>query len=438
MSALSTGTVIAWTSQISDKILNGELGFAVTVDDLGWIGSLMPLGAAFVALFTGSLSDIIGRKISMLLGVIPITAGWALILWAQSVSMVFIGRILCGAVAGMYCVLAPMYSTEISEKKIRGALGCFTQLNIAFGILIASILGSYLDIQSYTIICACLPLIFGAIFVFMPESPFYLVKRNNEESAKQSLKFFRGNNYDINKDLQEIKFILKERESFSFSSVKASLKTKAARKSSLIALFLMLFRVFCGVDAITAYTSYILKYADTDIDSKTATIIIFSLQVITGIIQAVLVDYAGRKILLLLSIVVTTVTTLIIGVVIYCLNHDMIDPTNVTVVGYIPLIGLILFYMGYALGLGPIPWMILSEIFPQELKSLGSSVANFVSWISSFIVVKLFLVIEDEWGREISFIVLSVISFVGIFCILFTVHETKGKALSQIQEELNR
>lgn len=417
--------------------MDGELGFPITVDELGWIGSFMPLGAAFCSLFTGTISDMLGRKLTMLVAIIPITIGWSLIIWSNSVTMIYFGRLLSGAVAGTYCVLAPMYSTEIAEKKIRGALGCFTQLNIALGIILATLLGSYLDIKLYSIICGCIPLLFGIIFVFMPESPFYLLKKGHEGKARESLKFFRGKNYDIEVDLEEIKNILKERGTFNMTMAQKSLKTKGAKRACLIAFFLMIFRVFCGVDAITAYTSYILDFADLQMDHKVAIIVIFSLQAITGIVQAFLVDFVGRKLLLLLSIITTTAMAYVVGITIYCKEHDLIEPSNLEAVGYIPLAGLIIFYVGYALGLGPIPWMILSEIFPQEIKSVGSSIANFVSWMSTFIVVKLFLVVENNWGGEISFILLAVISTIGIFCLYFTVHETKGKSLVQIQQELN-
>lgn len=438
LSTLSTGIVLAWTSQISEKLFAGDLGFPISVDELTWIGSLMPLGAALVSLFTGSLADIIGRKTAMLLAIIPITIGWALTIWATSIWMVYLGRVLCGAVAGMYCVLAPMYSTEISEKRIRGALGSFTQLNIAVGILAATVLGSYLDLKAYTIVCGTIPLVFGAIFVFMPESPFYLLEKGKETEARKCLTFLRGSRYNIEADIDEIKLLLKERSAFNLSSVKATLSTKAAKRACLIALFLMLFRVFCGVDAITAYTTYIMDFAHLKGDRHIATIGIFSLQCLTGILQTILVEYVGRKFLLLVSIITTTITTFIIGITIYLRNHDLIDPDKLDSIGYVPLVALVVFYVGYALGLGPIPWMILSEIFPQDLKSVGSSVACFVSWMSTFVVVKLFLVIQNTWGGEISFFIVAGISTVGILLLYLTVHETRGKSLAQIQEELSK
>lgn len=413
------------------------MGFPITVDELGWIGSLMPLGAAFCALFTGTVSDMLGRKLTMLIAIIPITIGWSLIIWSNSVTMLYFGRLLSGSVAGTYCMLAPMYSAEISEKKIRGALGCFTQLNIAFGIVTATVLGSYLDIKLYSIICGCIPILFGCVFVFMPESPFYLLKKGFEEKARDSLRFFRGSKYDVDIDLEEIKDILSERGTFNLETAKNCLRTKAAKRACLIAFFLMIFRVFCGVDAITAYTSYILNFADIQMDHRTLTIVIFSLQALAGILQAILVDFIGRKILLLFSIITTTAMAYVVGITIYCNEHGFINESDMNAVGYIPLTGLIIFYIGYAMGLGPIPWMILNEIFPQEIKSIGSSVANFVSWMSTFIIVKLFLVVQDNWGGGVSFILLGVSSTIGIFCLYFTVHETKGKSLTQIQNELN-
>lgn len=102
MSALSTGTAIAWTAQISPDLLDGVLGFKLNEDELGWVGSLMSLGAACFCLFTGILSDLCGRKMLMLYLIAPMVGGWFLLIFAENVAMLYAGRFLTGNLLLVY------------------------------------------------------------------------------------------------------------------------------------------------------------------------------------------------------------------------------------------------------------------------------------------------------------------------------------------------
>lgn len=397
----------------------------------------MPLGAAFLSIFAGNLSDFMGRKTTMLFLIIPMTVGWALLIWANNITMLYLGRFITGSIAGAYCVLSPMYSIEIAQKEIRGALGCFTQLNIAIGVLLATIFGKYLELQIYTVVCGVIPLVFGCTFIFMPETPTYLLKKGNLEGAKKSLSILRGPNYNVDEEIHEIQLSLQEKGNISLKIIKESLKKKATKRSCVIAFGLMIFRVLCGVDAITAYASYIMEFGGLQMDFQLGTIILIVIEVMAAIVQAFLIDRLGRKVLLLASIILITIVLFIVGISISLKERQLVDEEYLPAIGYIPLVALCFFYIGYALGLGPIPWMITGEIFPQEIKSLGISLSNFTSWIMTFGVVKCFLVVKMAWGGDMAFVLLGVMSVIGTVFLYFTVHETKGKSLAQIQHELS-
>lgn len=172
--AFAAGTLLGWTSP-AQTLKDGEYGFEVTEDNFSWIGSAMTLGAAFICIPIGILINLVGRKLTMLLLVLPFTLGWCLLIWAQNVEMMYAARFLLGISGGAFCVTAPMYTGEIAQKEIRGTLGSFFQLMITAGILFVYAIGAGLNVFWMSIVCAILPLIFGAIFVFMPESPTYLV-----------------------------------------------------------------------------------------------------------------------------------------------------------------------------------------------------------------------------------------------------------------------
>lgn len=173
--AFAAGTLLGWTSPAQVRLTSGEYGFPVDDNAFSWIGSAMTLGAAFICIPIGFLINLIGRKLTMLLLVLPFTLGWCLLIWAQNVEMMYTARFILGISGGAFCVTAPMYTGEIAEKDIRGSLGSFFQLMITAGILFVYAVGAGLDVFWLSIVCGIIPLVFGAIFVFMPESPTYLV-----------------------------------------------------------------------------------------------------------------------------------------------------------------------------------------------------------------------------------------------------------------------
>lgn len=175
---MAFGTGVAWSSPTGPKLIKDqEYGFEITDEQFSWVGSAMTLGAGSVCILTGYLINLIGRKTTMLLLVIPFTLGWTLIICAQNITMLIIGRTLLGVSSGGVCVVAPMYTGEIAEKDIRGMLCSFFQLLITIGILFVYVVGAFVTTFWLSVICASIPLIFGLLVLFCPESPTYLASQ---------------------------------------------------------------------------------------------------------------------------------------------------------------------------------------------------------------------------------------------------------------------
>lgn len=190
--ALSAGTVFGWSSPAEIPMRDPMRGnFPIDEEQWSWVGSLVTLGAAVICAVIGTVINRFGRKRSMLAMVVPFLIGWALVIWATGIEMLFIGRFMLGMSGGAFFVMAPMYIGEIAQKDIRGALGSFFQLLVTTGILLVYGLGYGLSVFTFSIICAAIPIVFAAIFVFMPESPLYWVSQNRIDDAKKSLKWLR-------------------------------------------------------------------------------------------------------------------------------------------------------------------------------------------------------------------------------------------------------
>lgn len=165
------GAALGWTSPANPKLQNGtepEYDFILSEDQASWVGSSLNLGAAAICIPIGILINLIGRKWAMLGLVIPFTIGWSLLIWAQNLAMLIVGRVFIGVAGGAFCVAAPLYIGEIASKEIRGTLGSYFQLMITIGILFVYAVGSGVSVFWLSIICGIIPLVFGAVFFFMP------------------------------------------------------------------------------------------------------------------------------------------------------------------------------------------------------------------------------------------------------------------------------
>lgn len=396
----------------------------------------MSLGAASLALFIGNIATYFGTKRTMLFMVLIVTVGWAQIIWASSVLMLYFGSFITGIAGGSFCVTVPLYTNEISQKEIRGSLGCLTQLMISFGILFATIVGKFLKLRNYFLVCAALPLLFGSIFIFMPDSPAYLFRNSGKHKAEESLKKLRGRKYNCELELKEIETALvNTRKTSGFATFKRSIKDKAVQKACFVGVGLMAFKVFSGIDAITTYLSLTLETAQMDIDEQYGTIIFGVIQVIASILQIFAVDTLGRRILLIFSETVMVICLFLIATAFYFKKHQIAEDYHF-IINYVPLVFCCVFTIGYSMGLGPIPFMMCAEIFPSEIRNYMTSFCSFCVWTINFIVVKVFMVMTTYYGTYSCFFLFAGLSTIGLFFIYFCVPETKGLTFGEIQQKL--
>lgn len=284
--------------------------------------------------------------------VVPFTVGWVLVCWANGVAMLLIGRILLGISGGAFFVVAPMYIGEIAQKEIRGALGSFFQLMVTIGILFVYAVGYDLDVFTFSIICGVLPLAFASAFVFMPESPLYLVSKNRSEDAIKSLKWLRGEHYDYTDELNELQR-QHEADVNNKISIMAALKRRATVKALIIIVGLMFFLQLSGINIVIFYTGFIFNAAHIDIKTELAIILIGVVQVAATFLASMIVDKTGRRVLLLISISVMALCKILLGVYFFMSDND---PTSVESLGWLPVVALCLYIIVFSLGFGPIPW----------------------------------------------------------------------------------
>lgn len=435
--AVAAGTLLGWTSNISTEMKEGKYNDLVIDDSvLGWIGSFTALGAMLMCFPIGIICDYLGRKLTMLLLIIPFCVGWLLLIFATNLEMVYVGRFITGMAGGAFCVTAPLYTSEIAEKEVRGALGSYFQLFLTVGILFAYLLAKYVEILTYNIVLAIIPLVFGVVFVLQPETPVYLLKKNKDSEARKVLKRLRGSSYDVDAELKIMKQTIENDAKLKVPFTQ-SIKKTATKRAFLISFGLMLFQQLSGVNAVIFYTGDIFEAAGSTLDSKDATVIVGAIQVVATFVSSLVVDKFGRKILLLGSDFFMAISGILLGVFFTIKDHELADQETVDSISFLPILALSVFLIVFSLGFGPIPWMISSEVFPAEVKSSASSAAGTFNWFLAFLVTKFYIDVKNGVGGDVTFYIFSVISLLGTVFIYFIVPETKGKSLEQIQVELS-
>lgn len=428
LGGFALGNVLSWTSP-TQGVLEDKLG----TNSWAWVGALMALGAAVAVLPVGYLIDKIGRKYTMLGLVLPFTAGWALIAWADdSAAMYMVGRFITGMMGGAFSLTAPAYTSEISEKEIRGRLGSYFQLMLTIGILFVYGLGSVLTVFELSVVCGVVPLVFGVVFLFMPETPLYYLQQGQKDRAEASLKWFRGRNYAVESELQEIQTSVDEVAAQKLSITEA-FRTTEAKRGLMIAFGLMIFQQLSGVNAVIFYATDIFKSAGSTLEPSTATIIVGVIQAVATFISTLVVDLLGRRKLLLLSDFVMAICTLLLGIYFYLRNETDFDDSSL---GWLPLTSVCLFIVVFSLGYGPIPWMMVGELFAPQIKGFASSFSCVLNWILAFVVTRFYSDLALSFGTHTTFWIFAVISAIGTAFVFFFVPETKSKTLDQIQKEL--
>ncbi|XP_030756017.1 facilitated trehalose transporter Tret1-like [Sitophilus oryzae] len=432
LSALSAGVVLGWTSPILDYLTSGKYNdIPIDNNTMGWIGSFATLGAMAMCIPAGFICDLIGRKKALLALMIPFLLGWSLIIFARTILELYFGRLITGMAVGACCVAAPLYNGEIAHQDIRGKLGSFFQLMICTGIFLAYLVGKFLSPHQFTLFCASMPFVFLVCFVFQPESPNYLMKKFQYENARKALLVLRGENYNVDEELLQIEGHLKE-SSQSAVSLRSIFSKKSVKVAILISFGLMVFQQMTGINAIILYSSNMFKSVGVHLDPNLGTIMIGLFQMIATFLASLLIEKLGRKLLLFISM--STVTVCCVVIAIYLSVKPHLDNEELKEISFLPVTAFCLFVIAFSFGIGPIPWMISSEIIPTEIRSMVSSTAGTLNWFLAFMVTKVYLLVA---GEACIFYIFTVFTLLGTIFVLLVVPETKGKSITQIQEELN-
>ncbi|XP_006624017.1 facilitated trehalose transporter Tret1 isoform X3 [Apis dorsata] len=393
-----------------------------------WIGSIMPLSALIGGIIGGPCIEYIGRRNTILSTALPFLAGWLFIALATNVAMILVGRSICGFCVGIASLSLPVYLGESIQPEVRGSLGLLPTVFGNSGILMCFTAGMYLAWRNLALLGACIPIIFLILMFLIPETPRWYISKGKIKEARKSLQWLRGKTADISEELDSIQKMHIESERIATEGAFIELFRKNHIKPVFISLGLMFFQQFSGINAVIFYTVQIFKDAGSTIDENLSTIIVGLVNFISTFVAAMIIDRLGRKMLLYISSILMCITLFTFGTFFYV--KELMD---VTAFGWIPLMSLIVYVIGFSFGFGPIPWLMMGEILPVKIRGTAASVATAFNWSCTFVVTKTYEDLVSHIGPYGTFWLFGTLVAVAFIFVIICVPETRGRSLEEIE-----
>jgi sugar porter (SP) family MFS transporter len=411
------------TSVISGAILFVRQQFRLTPVETEVAVSIVLAGAAIGAGFAGSFGDRYGRKPvlivnAVLFGVFAVLTGMA-----NGLLLFLSARFVIGVAVGVASMLTPLYIAELAPPRIRGALVTLNQLAIVTGIVVAY----YVDFlfsgsanwRAMFISAAVPSAILMIALIFLPESPRWLVIHEQSDAAFQILDRIESTE-EARCHLEALK-VVAEGDKLRFRDLFGG----RFRKPLMVGVGLAIFQQITGVNAIIYYTPTILQMAGFKSAQSAilATVLVGGVNLVVTMAALLLLDRVGRRPLLLFGIGGMLVSLTCLGYL-FGTAH----------VSRVAILSDVMVYLAcFAIGLGPVFWLLISEIYPTTIRGQAMSVASVTIWIFDLVVSITFLSLIGAVGAKFSFWIYAatcMAAFVFAFCL---VPETKGRTLEEIE-----
>ncbi|OTF80047.1 hypothetical protein BLA29_005003, partial [Euroglyphus maynei] len=452
MASITLGSTYGWSAPAMEEMNENftdsnqwKTPFIPSDTEKRLISSILTIGAMFGGLLCGLFIDLLGRRKTLMSLGLPYGIGWLCIGFARTTFVVLVGRIITGLGIGIAIATVPTYLSEIATPKNRGHIGMSFNFFVVFGIVYMDIINIFNFHWNQLAFWALLPTaLLMVTMYFMPESPTWCmnnIKTSNEALllAEKNLRRLRTIESDIHGELRDLYEFEKRIRMARKNRIKLSIRSiqrPDIYKPMLIAIFALFFQQFSGINGVQFYMNDIFAKSGSNLTAKQSTLISNGFMLMATIVGAIAIDRFGRRILLMFSALGMALSIGVLGFYYYQHPELAHDHEGTLTSSYLPIICVSIFVSSFSLGVGPIAWIIITEITPPQTVWLISSISSIFAWIYTFIIVnetQSFFILFKEHG---TYWIFSSISFI---CIIFAycLPETKGKTIEEIGKIFN-
>lgn len=401
-----------------------------------WTVSAVLVGGMAGALLSGRLADVLGRKRINILASVIFAVGSILTAVASSPDMLIAGRLLLGLAIGVVSFSVPLYIAEIAPGEIRGRLVTFFQLAITIGILVSYLVGyAFAEAEEGWRLMFWAGFVPAAILLagmfFVPESPRWLVSKGRDAEARAVLTRLN----DEQKVEEEYAQIKKVNEEEKLRKVDwRELFSARLRIPLLIGIGIFFIQQFSGINAVIYYSTRIFGLAgfSSNTTAIMATVGVGVINTLSTLVAVRFLDQWGRKPLLYTGLLGTAVSLATISFAFFFRDSLGTDLLQILSVG-----GVYVYIFFFAISLGPLGWLLISEVYPLRIRGFATSLGSFYHWFFDFWVSFTFpLLAASSLGNNGGiFMIYTAVVLLGLLFSRFIVFETKGLSLEDIEKK---
>ncbi len=413
------------TGVISGAILFIRQDFALspTLEEI--VVSTVVFGAMLGAAGGGTLTDRFGRRIVLIATAVLFALGAVGTALAPTIIWLITGRVFVGIAIGVASFTTPLYISEISPVSMRGRFVSFNSIALTFGIVIAYLVDYALSGMRgwrWMFGLAAIPSsLLGIGMVFMPESPRWLVSHGLLDKGRSVLQRIRGT-ASVDDEVQDIR-----QSSSQQSDSWSELASPSLRPAMIVGIGLALFQQATGINTVIYYAPTIFQSAGFESASVAilATTGVGVINVLMTVVALLLLDRVGRRPLLLIGMAGMVISLAVLGTA-FLFPH-------LRVLRWFSAGSLMLYVGSFAVGLGPVFWLLISEIYPVKIRGLAMSIATVANWGANLLVALTFLTLIHFLGRPGTFWLYGMVGIGAWIFAFILVPETKGRSLEDIE-----
>ena len=440
------GKAVVWTAAITalggllfgydTGVVSGALLFLhtsfgnVSSFDKELVTGLLLVGAAVGAFCSGRLSDVIGRRPVILITAAVFVVGVLGAAFSPALWFLMVMRFVIGLAVGAASMTVPLYISEVAPPRVRGALVSFNQLALTTGILVSFLVDYALSSS------ADWRLMFGlatipAVLLFVgmwtqAESPVWLVTHDRIVDARRVLARIRSADHDIEGEIDDIKSLSGRAASYR------ELLRPDVRKLVTIGVLLAVFQQITGINTVIYYAPTLLHQVGLGSSaSLLANVGNGIVNVGMTVVAIRLIDKVGRRTLLLSGTVGMAVALLVVAAT-FAVSGNTLGHTAAIVA----VASLAVYTGSFAVGLGPVFWLVISEIYPEQIRGKSMSIATIANWAANFAVAVSFLTLLNAITNAGTFLLMGIVTLVALAYFWRKVPETQGLSLQEIEREM--